>query len=215
MYMNNIKRVILMGPQGSGKSTQSKVIADFLGVSFISAGDILRKAIAKNTGLGKKIAILVQKGSLVSNDLMNRLMLEELKRPKYSKGFLLDGYPRNLGQARVLDKEFKIDKLFNIEITNKEAIKRITGRRICSNGHVFHIKHKPSKKKDKCDVCNKELYQRKDDNEKAVSKRLGIYRKKTEKLLDYYNDRLVVFNGQNSIDIVTRDILKYLKKNAR
>ncbi len=213
--MNNIKRVILIGPQGSGKSTQSKVVADFLGISFISAGDILRKAIAKNTGLGKKIAILVQKGSLVSNDLMNRLMLEELKRPKYSKGFLLDGYPRNLGQARVLDKEFKIDKLFNIEITNKEAIKRITGRRICSNGHVFHIKHKPSKKKDKCDVCNKELYQRKDDNEKAVSKRLGIYRKKTEKLLDYYNDRLVVFNGQNSIDIVTRDILKYLKKNAR
>jgi len=213
--MNNIKRVILIGPQGSGKSTQSKVVADFLGISFISAGDILRKAIAKNTGLGKKIAILVQKGSLVSNDLMNRLMLEELKRPKYSKGFLLDGYPRNLGQARVLDKEFKIDKLFNIEITNKEAIKRITGRRICSNGHVFHIKHKPSKKKDKCDVCNKELYQRKDDNEKAVSKRLGIYRKKTEKLLDYYNDRLVVFNGQYSIDIVTRDILKYLKKNAR
>lgn len=213
--MNNIKRVVLIGPQGSGKSTQSKVIADFLGISFISAGDILRKAIAKNTSLGKKIAILVQKGSLVSNDLMNRLMLEELKRPKYAKGFLLDGYPRNLVQARVLDKEFKIDKLFNIEISNTEAIKRITGRRICSNGHVFHIKHKPSKKKDKCDVCNKELYQRKDDNKKAVSKRLEIYRKKTEKLLDYYHDRLVVFNGKNSIDVVTRDILKYLKKNVR
>ncbi|OGY94217.1 MAG: hypothetical protein A2406_01835 [Candidatus Komeilibacteria bacterium RIFOXYC1_FULL_37_11] len=211
-----MKRIVLLGPQASGKSTQSKVITDFLKIPLVSASHSLRKMIGRGTVLGKKIKELMDQGSLVPDDQMISLILGELGSEYCLNGYLLDGFPRNIRQAQVLDSSCGVDKVFNIEISDEEAIKRMAGRRMCSNGHVFHIKFKPSGKGDICDICDQELYQREDDKEEIVKKRLGIYRRDTSKLLDYYDkqNKLVSFDGEKDISEVSEDILNYLKANV-
>lgn len=210
-----IKKVVLLGPQGSGKSTQSKVIADFLGIKILSSSQILREVVVKDTPLGRKIKDLINQGVLIPDEQVINLVLGEIN-DRCSNGFLLDGFPRNLIQAQALDNSCGVDKMFNIEISDEEAIHRIAGRRICSEGHVYHIKFKPSSKGDICEVCDGELFQRDDDKEATVTRRLSIYRKETAPLLDYYKkqDKLVLFNGEKSIEKVSQDILKYLHEHV-
>ncbi len=211
-----IKNIIILGPQGSGKSTQGEVIADYLKIQIAASGDILRKAMDEKTDLAKKIKSFVNKGVLVPDQHMVEMFSEELSKSKYSNGFLLDGFPRNLVQAEDLDKHHTIDKVFDIEISDKEAIERISGRRICSNGHVWHIKHKLPKKEGVCDTCKEKLYKRDDDKEDIVTKRLFIYRQETAKLLKYYmsQGKLVTFKGEHTIGTISKNILDYLKKDA-
>jgi len=213
---NNIKNAILLGPQGSGKSTQGVIIADFLQINIASSGDILRKVMEQQTELGKKVKSFVNQGVLVPDEHMLALFTEELSKPEYEAGFLLDGFPRNLTQAQDLDKHYKIDKVFDIEISDQEAIERICGRRICDNGHIWHIKHKPSKQAEVCDTCEQALYRRDDDKEDIIAKRLFIYRQETAKLLKYYQsqNKLVTFEGEHTIGTISKNILKYLKKHA-
>jgi len=212
-----MKKVVLMGPQASGKSTQSKVITDFLHIPMISASQVLRDMIAKGTDLGKKIKETMDKGLLVADDQMISLLLGELGSDYCLNGYLLDGFPRNINQAQALDTSCGVDKVFNIEISDEEAMKRISGRRICNRGHVFHLEFNPSTKGDICDICGDPLYQREDDKEDVVKKRLAIYRANTSELLEYYKkkDKLVIFNGEKDIAKVSEDILNYLKKNVR
>lgn len=210
-----IKKVVLLGPQGSGKSTQSKVIADYLSIKILSSSQILREVVAKDTPLGKKIKDMIHQGVLIPDEHVINLVLGEIN-DRCSNGFLLDGFPRNTVQAKALDGSCGVDKVFNIEISDQEAIHRISGRRICKNGHVYHLKFNPSAKGDVCEVCDGELYQRDDDKEETVARRLSIYREETTKLLDYYKkqDKLILFNGEKPIEEVSQDILKYLKKHA-
>lgn len=214
--ISKIKKIVLLGPQGSGKSTQAEVIADFLAVPVVIASQILQKIVAKQSDLGKKIGELMVHGELVPDEHMINLMLEELGGSTCFNGFILDGFPRNLVQAQALDNSCGVDKVFNIEISDEEAIRRIHGRRVCTNGHVFHLEFNPPKEEGICDVCRQALYQRKDDEKEAVQHRLSIYRHETAKLLEYYSKqkKLVIFDGAQPIPKVSQDILDYLKKNA-
>lgn len=211
-----MKRIILLGPQASGKSTQGELITEYLGIKEVAAGDILRKAIEDGTPLGKQIEPLVDSGALISNDLMNQLMFEELQKEDYHRCFMLDGYPRNLYQVVALEKLYTIDLVIHIHISDEEAIKRIGGRRICDNGHVFHLKFNPPKKEGICDDCGEELYQRDDDKEEAVKRRLSIYHDQTEKVLEYYKEQGKVqsFDGLQSIEEIWAEIKEYLDKHV-
>ena len=213
----SIKKIILMGPQGSGKTTQGKEIAAFLGIEMIMAGSILRKEIRSQTDLGKQIDQVVNSGGLIPNELMINLMFKTIDRLVNQDGFVLDGFPRDLEQAEALDRHYPVDKVFNIEISDKEAIQRIGQRRVCPSGHVFHLRYNAPKVADVCDICSQELIQREDDKATTVRKRLSIYRQETAKLLEYYKqqDKLVIFDGVQDIKTVTKDILAYLKQHVR
>jgi adenylate kinase len=215
MSINSLKKIVLLGPQGSGKGTQAKVIADFLKVPIISS-QILTEVVATQSVLGKKIERLMKQGELIPDEQMINLILDKLTSPACSSGFVLDGFPRNLVQAQALDNNSRVDVVFNIEISDEEAIRRIHGRRVCSNGHIFHLEFNPPKEDGLCDVCQQALYQRKDDEQEAVKRRLSIYHQTTTQLLGYYKQqgKLVIFDGEKSIPIVSKNILDYLKKNA-
>lgn len=211
-----LQKIVLMGPQASGKSTQTKVITDFLGVPVISTSQVLRDVVEKGTDLGQKIKEMMDKGDLVPDEHVINLVLGQLNAPACLRGFLLDGFPRNIVQAKALDESCGVDMVFSIDISDEEAVRRISGRRICRDGHVFHTQYNPSTKVNICDICGGELYQRDDDKEEVVKKRLAIYRSQTEKLLDYYSKqgKLKIFNGEKPIEEVSQDILNYLKKHA-
>jgi adenylate kinase len=208
---------MLIGPQGSGKSTQDQVIADFLGIKVLGAGDVLRDAIEAGGELAKKIEPIVDSGALVPDEIILELMTTELAKPAYEPGWLLDGYPRSIEQVHMFEKHYQIDKVFNIEISDEEAIKRISGRRICADcDEIFHVDHNPSSKGEECDKCNGKLIQRDDDVPEVVKKRLSVYRNVTSKLLDYYKkqDKLVVIDGYGTIEEVAIRLKDYLEKNV-
>ena len=214
--MEKIRKIVLFGPQGSGKSTQAKGIVDFLGIEYISASQVLKDFIKQGSALGEKIQNLMASGQLIPDPQIIALVLEELKTSRFVNGFLIDGFPRSLAQAEALDLACGIDKVFNIEISDQEAIRRISGRRVCQSGHVFHQQYNPSQKGDICDICSAELYQREDDKEEVVKKRLAIYRQQSRQLIEYYQkqDKLVFFEGEKSIEEINNDIINYLKKYA-
>lgn len=203
-----------MGPQGSGKTTQGDKLAEFLGVEIIVAGNILRREIRAQTDLGKQIDHVVNTGRLIPNEFMINLMFKTIDLLGDDQGFILDGFPRDLEQAEALDLHYPVDKVFNIEISDEEAIHRLEQRRVCPNGHVFHLEYNKPKKAGVCDICQKGLIQRKDDSPATVKKRLSIYRQETSQLLEYYKKqkKLVVFDGAKSIKAVSKDILDYIKK---
>jgi len=208
---------MLIGPQGSGKSTQDQVIADFLGIKVLGAGDVLRDAIEDGGELAKQIEPIVDSGKLVPDEIILELMVNELKKPDYKPGFLLDGYPRSIIQVGMFEKHYQIDRVFNIEISDEEAIKRISGRRICQDcDEIFHVTHNAPKNKDECDKCGGKLIQRDDDVPEVVKQRLSIYRNTTSKLLDYYKqqNKLVEIDGYGTIQEVSDRIKDYLEKNV-
>lgn len=208
---------MLIGPQGSGKSTQDQVISDYLGIKVLGAGEVLRRAIEAGGELAKKVEPIYDAGKLVPDELMLELMTAELKKPEYEPGWLLDGYPRSMIQVKMFEKHHEIDKVFNIEISDEEAIRRISGRRICEDcDEVFHIDFNPPKIKDKCDKCGGKLIQRDDDVPEVVKQRLSIYRNTTSKLLDYYKqqNKLVEIDGYGTIEEVSDRLKDYLEKNV-
>lgn len=213
----NLRKIVLLGPQASGKSTQSKLIVDFLNIPIVAASQVLREVIAQGGEMADKLKATMDQGLLVPDEYMIDLVLKKLGSDSCLNGFLLDGFPRNLQQAKALDEKCGLDMVFNIEVSDEVAMKRITGRRICANGHLFHIEFQASSKGDICDICDSPLQQRADDAVEVVKKRLSIYREETTKLLDYYKkqDKLVVFDGEKTIEDVSKDILNYLEKNVR
>lgn len=211
-----IKNIVLLGPQGSGKSTQAERIADFLKIKHLSAGHVLRELAAETNSFGQKIASQINKGNLLpSSDVVN-LMFIKLRQPDFQKGWILDGFPRDIVQAQALDKEFKVDRVFNIEIGDGVALRRLAGRLICKNGHIFHAEHKKSSLDNICDICGEALEQREDDTPEAIKKRLALYHQVTKPLIDYYRvqNKLVAFNGEDTIDNIAASIRQYLESNA-
>ena len=198
-------RLIFVGPQGSGKGTQAKRIAKRFGFCHISSGDLLREV----TGdLKLEVDRFMNKGDLVPDELIVRILKERLKKVDCKKGFILDGFPRNVSQVKELAKITDIDKVVEISISDEESIKRISGRRNCVKcGAIFNVNSSPRPKVEGvCDKCGGELVQRADDNEKALKERLKVYHKETERILKMY--KFMRVNGNNSIEKVEADIVE-------
>lgn len=188
--MNNI---IFLGKPGSGKGTYSTRVAEKLGIPHISTGDILRENINSKTKLGKEVEEIVNEGKLVPDEIVNKIVEERLKREDCKKGFILDGYPRTMEQAKTLEGYKKVNKVLNIDVPDEVVIRRITTRRICKKcGAVYNLLTSPPKKEGICDKCSGELYQRKDDTEEEVKIRLKEYEKLTKPLIEYYNKKGVL-----------------------
>ncbi|HHT50252.1 MAG TPA: adenylate kinase [Eubacteriaceae bacterium] len=207
-------RIILLGPPGAGKGTQASNIANEFHITHISTGEIFRKIQKEGTSLGLKAKEYIDKGLLVPDDLTVEIIDDRLDRKDCIEGFILDGFPRTIIQAKALDdklkaKKISLDLVINIQLKNQLIINRITGRRICENcGENYHTNFYPPKIEGKCDLCGGQLFQRKDDQEETIKKRLEVYTNQTQPLIDYYKDKgiLHTINGEQSIEGVFKDI---------
>lgn len=184
-------RIILLGPPGSGKGTQAQYITDRFGIPQISTGQILRKSVKEGSFLGREVGALLQKGALVPDDIMIKLVSERIAQPDCENGFLLDGFPRTVRQAEALDAaKFQIDKVIELEVPDEEIVKRLTGRRIHpGSDRVYHVTFQPPKRPDIDDVTGEPLIQRDDDKESTIRKRLAIYQAQTKPVATYYMAR--------------------------
>jgi len=184
--------VILLGPPGAGKGTQAKRMIERYAIPQISTGDMLRAALKEGTPLGLEAKKFMDQGQLVPDSVVIGLVKERIQKSDCKKGYMLDGFPRNVSQAEALDTMLselgqKVDDVISIEVPSEELVGRLTGRRTCRNcGAGFHIMFDPPKKDGVCDKCSGELYQRDDDNETTVKSRLDVYDKQTKPLIDYY-----------------------------
>jgi adenylate kinase len=205
-------RLIILGPQASGKGTQAAMLAEKLDIPHISTGEIFRQNIKGKTKLGELALTYINKGALVPDEVVNNIVEESLKR---EESFILDGFPRNLVQAKALDSFTKIDKAIEISISDDEAMKRITGRRTCEKcGEVYSLYQKGMDFNNVCKKCGGKLIIRSDDKPDAVKKRLEIYHEETEPLVEFYREKglLLKINGERPIQDIFNDIIKKLKK---
>ena len=187
--------LILLGPPGAGKGTQAERLEDDFHLPYIATGNILRAAVADETDLGKQAKEYMDNGDLVPDDLIIGLILEEVDEERCNDGFLLDGFPRNLEQAKSLDTALgKLDRTVTaallIEVPDDDIVRRLSGRRVCKKeGHVYHVDTNPPKHEDVCDIDGSKLVQRDDDRPETVERRLRVYHDNTEPLVDYYQEQ--------------------------
>ncbi|GAA2095866.1 adenylate kinase [Kitasatospora saccharophila] len=218
-------RIVLVGPPGAGKGTQAHVLAKTLSIPHISTGDLFRANISQGTPLGVEAKSYMDAGRLVPDEVTIGMAKDRMLQPDAAGGFLLDGFPRNLGQAEALDaflaeQGIALDGVLDLEVSEDEVVKRIAGRRLCRNdgAHVFHVVYNPPKVEGVCDECGGELYQRSDDTEEAVRVRLEEYHSKTEPIIGYYQEQglLVTIPALGKVDEVTERAVAALeqKKNA-
>jgi adenylate kinase len=185
-------RLIFLGPPGAGKGTQARLAAARWGVPQISTGDMLREAVAADTPLGRAAKAHMEGGGLVPDHLIIDLAAERLSRADTGRGFVLDGFPRTVVQAEALDallaeRGLKLDGVLLFHIPERELVARLTGRRVCRQcGRNFHVTLSPPRVAGRCDACESELYQRSDDEEETVRRRLAVYERDTRPLVDYY-----------------------------
>lgn len=213
-------RIILLGPPGAGKGTQAVQLAKKLDLPHISTGDLLRQNVAGNTPLGKQAKDYMEKGALVPDELVSQMLSERLGQTDTKKGFILDGYPRNLSQAIALDgvlkeKGIDIDFVFYLETSEAVVIQRLCGRLVCKScGANFHITNMPPKVKGACDNCGGALYQRSDDKEETIKKRLDVYKKEVSVLIKYYQEKqkLETLSSDGEAGIVLDKILTLVKE---
>ena len=207
-------RLILLGPPGSGKGTQARMLAEKFGIPGISTGDILRQAIEDNTDLGKMAQGCVEAGDLVDDEIVVGLIKERIKEPDCANGFILDGFPRTIVQAEKLGAtlsgmEQKIDLVVDLEVAEEDLLVRLSGRGTCREcGAMFHEKTRAPKITGKCDDCGGELYQRQDDNKETILKRLVVYRTETAPLKEFYRKQgnLQTAKGSGAVEDVFAQI---------
>ncbi|MGA4840164.1 adenylate kinase [Streptomyces sp. G45] len=206
-------RIVLVGPPGAGKGTQAAYLAKNLSIPHISTGDLFRANISQQTELGKLAKSYMDAGNLVPDEVTIGMAQDRMAQPDAENGFLLDGFPRNVSQAESLDEALKadgqkLDAVLDLEVPEDEVVKRIAGRRICRNdsAHVFHVTYSPPKRDGVCDVCGGELYQRGDDKEETVRKRLDVYHRETEPIIDHYKAQglVVTISALGKVDEVTQ-----------
>jgi adenylate kinase len=218
----SVMRLMLLGCPGAGKGTQALLLMDKFKIPQISTGDMLRKAISNKTKLGLDAKAVMDSGLLVSDDIINSIVVERLKEDDCKNGFLLDGFPRTTPQADALRKTgIKIDYVIEIDVEDDEIVKRISGRRIHStSGRVYHIEHNPPKIAGLDDVTGEKLIFRDDDREEIVRQRLNVYHEKTKPLLNYYEEwsksnsdnapKFHRISGQGSVNEIFNRIIKVL-----
>lgn len=201
----------MAGIKASGKGTQARFLSERLNIPHISSGDLFRE-IDKNSKLGKEIRSYIDKGEYVPDDLTLKLVLKRLEKKDCKNGFILDGFPRTLNQAKTLDIEHKLDKVLFIDISRQEAMQRVAGRRVCSNtkcNRSYNIYTAPKPKvENKCDECGSKLFQRKDETKEAATKRINTDIKENTPMIEYYKQQgiLIVINGEKPIKEVQREI---------
>jgi adenylate kinase len=207
-------RVILLGAPGAGKGTQAKLIMEKFHIPQISTGDIFRNAIKEESELGQKVKAIVEGGQLVPDDLVIELVKDRLNKPDCKNGFLLDGFPRTVHQAEVLQSLSPIDFVIDIDVPETELVKRLSGRRIHpASGRTYHVDSQPPKEQGKDDVTGEPLIQRPDDSEETVRKRLGVYQSQTSPLRDYYANTTpgyIKIDGMGSVDKIRDRIIHAL-----
>ena len=212
-------RVVLLGPPGAGKGTQAKLLRDRFEACQISTGDILRKAVADKTPLGKEAESYLSRGELVPDDVIVRLVGERLKQQDCAKGFVLDGFPRTLPQAESLEGILKamalpLDGVLSIQVPHDVIVQRLAGRRNCQNcGSLYHVNFNPSRNGETCDRCGGRLQQRDDDREETITTRLRVYESQTAPLANYYrkHGNLREINGVGKVEDIQKRIIESLR----
>lgn len=211
--------IILLGAPGAGKGTQALMLAEKLELVQVASGDLFRQALAQETELGKQAKVYMEKGQLVPDEITIQMVLERLAAPDCKNGAILDGFPRNLQQAKALDKALvpqskAIDRVAYIKVSEGELLKRLSGRWICRKCQApYHEVDSPPKVEGKCDRCGGELYQRADDNVETIKNRLEVYFAETSPLIDYYKqaDKLLEINGEGGAAEVNKRIAAALR----
>lgn len=211
-------RAVLLGAPGAGKGTQAKMLIEKFKTPQISTGDILRKAVADGTPLGKEAKVIMEQGGLVPDKIVLGLVEERVKQPDCKAGFILDGFPRNTAQAEALDRLLQdmnapITVALNIDVDRGELMKRLTGRRTCKGcQQMYNIYFTPPKKEGVCDKCGGQLFQRDDDKEETIKRRLDVYDKQTAPLIDYYSKKGIMktIMGTGSIDEIFKKVVAAL-----
>ena len=211
-------KIIMLGAPGAGKGTQAQMIADKFNIPHISTGDIFRANIKNGTELGKKAKEFMDKGLLVPDELTVQLLLDRVANDDCKNGYVLDGFPRTIPQADVLDAELtklgdKVDFAVNVDVPDENIVRRMSGRRACLKcGATYHIEHIPPKKEGICDKCGSELVQREDDKPETVQNRLSVYHEQTQPLIDYYDKKniLKTVDGTKDMQEVFNEIVKIL-----
>lgn len=200
-------KIIMLGAPGAGKGTQAKMIAEKYGIPHISTGDIFRYNIKNGTELGKEAKKYMDQGLLVPDELTVKILLDRIAKDDCKNGYVLDGFPRTIPQAEVLEEALtklgdRIDYAINVEVPDENIVKRMGGRRACVNcGATYHIEHVPPKKEGICDNCGSELILRDDDKPETVKNRLSVYHKQTQPLIDFYNGKGVLRTVDGTVDM--------------
>lgn len=212
-------KIIMLGAPGAGKGTQAKLISEKYGIPHISTGDIFRANIKDGTDLGKEAKEYIDKGQLVPDELTVRILLDRVEKDDCKNGYVLDGFPRTIPQAQVLDNEVaklgdKIDYAIDVEVPDENIIRRMGGRRACPKcGATYHIEHIPPKKEGICDACGEKLMLRDDDKPETVKNRLDVYHKQTQPLIDHYSKQNILrtVDGTADMNDVFDSIVKLLE----
>lgn len=210
-------KLLLLGPPGAGKGTQAKLLMDEKNIPQISTGDILRAAVKYSTPLGIKAKEYMDKGALVPDDVVVGLIHERLKEDDVRDGYILDGFPRTIPQAEALSRITELDYVINLQVPDEDLIFRLSGRRTCEKcGEVFHVKFNRPKVEGVCDKCGGKLFQREDDNELIIRKRLEAYHKQTNPLVGYYqkNKKLLEIDGTKDPQDIFKSILKIINSET-
>ena len=200
-------KIIMLGAPGAGKGTQAKMIADKYHVPHISTGDIFRANIKNGTELGMEAKKYMDQGLLVPDELTVKILLDRVAKDDCQNGYVLDGFPRTIPQAEVLDKALseiidKIDFAINVDVPDENIIRRMGGRRAClSCGATYHVEHVPPQKEGICDACGKELVLRDDDKPETVGNRLDVYHKQTQPLIDFYSAKGILKTVDGTVDM--------------
>lgn len=210
--------LILLGPPGSGKGTQAKMIAQHLGIPQVSTWDMLRAAVKEGTPMGLKAKAMMDAGALVPDEVVVGIVRERLQKDDCVNGFILDGFPRTVAQADTLQSNLadlgkSINMVISLEVDNEAVVERISGRRTCPDcGRMYHVQFDPPESADTCGECGSALIQRDDDREATVRKRLDVYAQQTAPLVEYYNNAglLKSIDGMQAIQTVQAEILQAL-----
>jgi adenylate kinase len=207
-------RIVFLGPPGAGKGTQARELAREWSVPQISTGDMLRDAMAAGTPLGREAKQYYDRGELVPDTVILGMIRERLQQPDAGRGFIFDGFPRNIAQAEALETLLKdlgheLDAVLYFDVSDAELVRRLTGRRVCRTcGATYHVVSQPARREGVCDVDGGALYQRPDDSEATVRNRLTVYAKQTAPLLDYYKSRgrVTTIHGEGAIDAIRAEL---------
>ncbi len=212
-------KIIMLGAPGAGKGTQAKLISEKFGIPHISTGDIFRANIKEGTELGKEAKEYMDKGQLVPDELTVRILLDRVEKDDCKNGYVLDGFPRTIPQAQVLDNEVaklgdRIDFAIDVEVPDENIIRRMGGRRACPKcGATYHVEHIPPKQEGICDACGEKLVLRDDDKPETVKSRLDVYHKQTQPLIDHYSKQNILrtVDGTADMNDVFDSIVKLLE----
>ncbi|MFA5029655.1 MAG: nucleoside monophosphate kinase [Patescibacteria group bacterium] len=210
--------IIVLGPPVSGKGTQAGLLAKTFDIPHVSSGQILSSI--KNDSshpLSAEVKAYIEKGQLVPTEVVDHLVVERIKKDDCKFGYVLDGCPRTLDQADFLDKNVDVDYVFLVKVSDETIVERMSGRRVCKNGHSWHIKYSPPKTEGICDNCGEPLFQRDDDKEEVVTNRLEIYHREMDGIIKFYRDKglLIEIDGEKHIEAVFQQLVRRMVEDLR